>query len=153
MIDKLNGDAPKKSGSALQKGLLKCKIDPNGGPITVRLNAHNLIRAVGTFALFDAAGRDRGNNWTMEPGDPGSCDYKLEEVLPKTLYKNQMKWIIICCSTHPDVDEATISIQIFQDGKEMTLSHSAQWDLKQIPYGETCTDPAKVEDLLFFVYK
>jgi len=126
-----------------------CIINPQGGPVTIRLEANNALRAVGKFALFDA-GNQPQEQWPMKAGDTGSADFTIQTP-PQSLKRMVMTWAVLCCSMLPAVDRGIVSIQILQDGAPCPLTKTALWVLTDIANCQNSTKKKRIRNALTFL--
>jgi hypothetical protein len=110
-----------------------CIINPQGGQITVQLQANNALRAPSKFALYPPADFDNPREiWDMKPGDLGSSTYPIKAA-SDTLQGNALAWRIDCCSMEPSIDHGMVSISILQGGAPCPLTKPTQWVLTNVP--------------------
>ena len=128
----------------------RCVLDPEGGPVTVRLEADNLLRAVGAFALYDATNQKR-LSWKMAAGDEGIADKELEGITPSSLKDNKLTLRLRCCSLSPQADKGRLAIQIIQRGSARPLFPLAQWEIKEVPHCEGGQAVELTDRLLFIL--
>ncbi len=109
-----------------------CIINPQGGKITVQLQANNALRAPGKFALYPANSDKPSKIWDMAPGDLGSSNHVIEAP-SDTLQGYALAWSIGCCSKVSSIPHGMVSISILQDGVPCPLTKPTQWELTNVP--------------------
>lgn len=114
-----------------------CRIDGNGGTLTVRLTVTNLLNAGARFILVDTSEKKRAE-WTMEPGDDGVDEHPLTEFPPSSLNGFYIKWLIRSCSGHPHVESGNVRVEILQGGGIVAMAPLAAWTPK-VPQCSTGT--------------
>ena len=113
----------------------RCIVDSEGGPVTVRLMANNLLRAGADFLLEDADGEER-ESWKMTAGIEGESDEELDPP-PGSLAGNVMAWEILVCSPDGRIDHGDVDIQVLQRGVPCVMTKPAHRSLEGVPACET----------------
>ena len=115
--------------------LRRCIVEPDLGPITVRLAAHHMLQAGAEFRLVDANGSSR-ETWRLATGAAGS-DATEVHVAVSSLHRNSLTWEILVCAFTAQADAGVVEVTVLQQGVACPLTKEARWALQSVPACET----------------
>jgi len=118
-----------------------CLLNPNGGPLTVRVTVNNGIRLSATFILWELINGTWGKKekFTIATKDKGTDEFILSKNIDD-IENNSLAWSINSCSLMNQVDRGEFSIKIIQDKKDLWKKESSRLtpkcsDGKQLKFG------------------
>lgn len=98
-----------------------CYVNPDGGPVTVKITVDNGARSNWNCAH---ASKEDDNNWKaiesfkLNSGDDGTSEHALTADI-KTFDETSLLWKVTACASIPGVEKAKFLLAIFQDDVEL----------------------------------
>jgi hypothetical protein len=117
-----------------------CVISPDGGQITVRLQADNTLIAGGNFTVFNPAGASI-NQFSMQTGSAGMAT-EIIDLPVGQLQGCMLSWALLCCAGVSTFDAGTVTMDFIQDDAVCPLTKAAQWELTNVPACENSGNAA-----------
>lgn len=111
-----------------------CILNPNGGPITIRISANNALRASGNFSIQTKSldNWQVTEQWQQAAGDTGSSDHTVQTA-PAALEGKAFAGLINCCALLANADMGAVEIQVLQNGVSLPLTKPMHWNLTGVP--------------------
>lgn len=109
-----------------------CIIDPNGGPLIVKLYAGNSVAAGGDFLLHNSIAKQDVDNFKMTVENLAITTYRLP-FHPKDMNQFKLAWHILVCALDHRIDKGRVDIQIHQRNVACKLNAPAKYDLTNLP--------------------
>ena len=109
----------------------ECKINENGGQITVQLSVNNGIISGGDFSVYVFETGIVVNSFKMHTDTTGKGSHTIS-LNANVLIGKVLSWQILNCS--PIVtDTCTLNVEIFQDGQGCQMNKPAKYNLTNVP--------------------
>lgn len=108
-----------------------CFIDPNGGPVVVRLYAGNSVVAGGDFLLHNTLARKDVDNFKLTVENLSISTYRIP-FEPKEMNQFRLAWHILTCTLDHRIINGRVDIQIHQRNNQCKLSSPAKYDLTDL---------------------
>ena len=128
-----------------------CIVNPDGGALSVRLQATNALRAGADFKLRPESGQPAVEAWKQAAGDSGSSEHALE-IKAKDTEHHVLSWEILVCALVPAIDQGTVEVQVMQDGASCAMTKLAQWQLEGVPGCATNKQDSIKGNLVFLTH-
>jgi hypothetical protein len=116
-----------------------CIIDPGGGPVSVVLQANNLLAVGSEFAVWAADGTTRRESWKLTAGAAGSGTHAIG-LAPQALGDFYLSWELAVCSLHAAVDAGAVEIVLMQNGVSCPVTKDLHWTLEEVPQCDAAGD-------------
>ena len=109
----------------------ECKINQNGGQITVQLSVNNGIISGGDFSVYEFESGLIVNSFKMHTDTTGKTS-QIINLSAKVIMGKVLSWQILSCS--PIITNSCIlDVEIFQDGQGCEMNKSAHFTLTNVP--------------------
>jgi len=127
-----------------------CVVNPDGGPLVLRLQATSAFRAGADFQLR-LAGKPVVETWKQAAGDSGASDHDIT-LGPKEVDQHVLAWEILVCAMVPAIDQGIVEVQVMQDGANCAMTKLAQWQLEKVPGCATNKQDSIKGNLVFLIH-
>ncbi|MEO5562729.1 MAG: hypothetical protein ABIR18_04820 [Chitinophagaceae bacterium] len=109
----------------------ECKIEQDGGKITVQLSVDNGIISGSDFVVFKFDTGAVMNTFKMHTGVTGSVTHLIDMDANEAM-GNVLSWQILSC-TPIITDSCNLDVEIFQDGSKCLMNKLAHYELDDVP--------------------
>ena len=109
----------------------ECKINRDGGKITVKLSVSNGIISGGDFAIYEFETGTIVKSFKMHTDTSGTASAKID-LTGKALMGKVLSWQILSCS--PIItNSCSLDIEVIQDNQICAMNKPAHYSLADIP--------------------